>query len=135
MDLLAFGVASTVYHVLSDRQVEPFGGLNPGMSGQFFDLVKTESLDDPIAQAGPPEIMEGARFDASQPLDLVEVMAELLQRRTSVFDRPLTCLAEFLDTLILSDWNESGWSCCARSLLTCLPKKICSLVKEVYQVN
>jgi hypothetical protein len=47
------------------------------MSGQFLDLVQTESLYDPITQAGPSQVMEGAKLNVSQPPDLVEVMAEL----------------------------------------------------------
>jgi len=32
------------------------------MSGQFLDLVETESLNDPIAQAGPPQIVDGSMY-------------------------------------------------------------------------
>jgi len=47
------------------------------MSGQLLDLMETEPLGDPIAQAGPPQVVECADFDAGQLPDIVEVMAEL----------------------------------------------------------
>jgi hypothetical protein len=49
------------------------------VSSQFLDLVKTESLNDPITQAGSPQIVERANFNTGQLPDLVEVMAELGQ--------------------------------------------------------
>jgi hypothetical protein len=51
------------------------------MSSQFLDIVKAQPLGDPVAQAGSPQIVEGAGFDASPLPDLVEVMAGLRQGR------------------------------------------------------
>ena len=51
-----------VHHIPSNCQVEPVGGLNAGMSGQLLDLMEIESLNDPIAQTGPPQIVEGSIY-------------------------------------------------------------------------
>jgi hypothetical protein len=63
-------------------------------------------MNDPVAQASPPQIVEGARFDGSQMPDLGEVMAELGQGRSSPFDGPLPHPAEFLNALVPSHWNK-----------------------------
>ena len=76
------------------------------MSGQLLDLVKTEPLSDPVAQARSSQIMERASFDTGQAPDLVEVMAELRQGRPAFLDTPLPGTATFLDTLIGSHRNK-----------------------------
>lgn len=65
-----------VYHVLSDSRLEPFGGLDAGVPGQLFDLVETESLDNPVAKTGPSQIMECSLTNACQRPYLVKVVAD-----------------------------------------------------------
>jgi hypothetical protein len=59
-----------VYHVPSDRQVEPLGRFDLGMSGKLFDLIKTKPLGDPVAQTSPAKIVERSILDGRQPSPL-----------------------------------------------------------------
>lgn len=70
------------------------------MSGQPHDLKFSEPLSEPVAQTGPPKIMERAFLDGSQSPYPVEVVAEVVQGSPSVFDGPLARLAAFLDVFI-----------------------------------
>jgi hypothetical protein len=59
------------------------------MASQFLHLMETESLSDPVAQAGSPQIVEGANFDAGQPPH--QVSGQGKRSTLSVLDVPLPC--------------------------------------------
>ena len=76
------------------------------MSSQFFDLMKTKSLNNPVTQTSPPQIVEGTRPYTRSVPDLVKVMTELRHWTSALINIPLSSPKIFLDTFVPSHRNK-----------------------------
>ena len=80
------------------------------MSSQVLDLMETEPLNDPVTQAGSPQIVKSPCTNTRSVPDLIEVMAELRYRRPAFLNIPLSNLTILLDAVIPSHRDKNVWA-------------------------